>query len=165
MEVINLLNKLKKYGFWLMNCCLDCKKELDLNVEKASIKSLGMPLCSHHQQLIHRLMKLHSTPLEAVQLYYGLKEAGAAPMLEWWDGRRSVDIAISRVRLNLEIDTEYQMFTSDQALDILEERMYNFKNGFTTIRIPHMLIRQCLPDTIEAVLGIMEGLRARSRAV
>lgn len=148
-----------------MNCCLDCKNILDSGVEKASIKSLGIPLCGHHQQLIHRLMKLHATPLEAVQLYYGLKEAGAAPMLEWWDGHRSVDIALSRVRLNLEIDTEYQMFTCDQVLNILEERMYSFKESFTTIRIPHMLIRQCLPDTIDAVLGIMEGLRARSRAV
>jgi hypothetical protein len=148
-----------------MTRCLDCKKILDPSVEKASINTLGIPLCSHHQNLIHRLMKLHETPLEAIQLYYGLKEAGAAPMLEWWDGLRSVDIALSRVKLNLEIDTEYQMFTSDQTLTILEERMYNYKNGFTTIRIPHMLIRQCLTDTIDAVLGIMEGLRARSQAV
>jgi len=148
-----------------MNTCLDCKITLNKGVEKMALDTLGIPLCERHQNLIHRLMRRHTTPIEAVQLFYSLKVAGVAPMLEWWDGSKSIDIALSRVKLNLEIDTEYQMFTCDQVLQILEERMYSYKDGFTTIRIPHMLIRQCLQDTTDAVLGIMEGLRARSRAV
>jgi len=148
-----------------MNTCLDCNKTLKSEVEAKALEALGIPLCERHLTLIQRLMKRHATSLEAVQLYYGLKKAGAAPMLEWWDGTKSVDIALSRVKLNLEVATEYQMFTCDQAHTALEERTYCFKDGFTTIRIPHMLIRQCLAETIDAVLGIMEGLRARTRAV
>ncbi len=148
-----------------MNTCFDCKKELTENERLVAWEFLGVNLCERHLHLMQRLIKRHETPREAIQLYYGLRAAGVAPMLEWWNGYKSVDIAISRVKLNLEVDTEYQMFTPGQVLATLEERMYSYKDGFTTIRIPHMLIRQCLSDTIAAVLGIMEGLRARSKAV
>lgn len=148
-----------------MDTCLDCNKSLDEAVVRNSITETGVALCDHHRKLIQRLMHRYSTPTEAIQLYYGLREAGASPMLEWWDGSRSVDIALSRVKLNLEVDMAYEMFTCKQAQATLEERMYCFNNGFKTIRIPHMLIRQCLSGTIEAILGIMEGLKARSRAV
>jgi hypothetical protein len=148
-----------------MDTCLDCNKLLDEAVVRISTKETGVSLCDHHRKLIRSLVQRHATPPEALQLYYGLKEAGAAPTLEWWDGSRSVDIALSRVKLNLEVDMMYEMFTCNQVLDTLEGRMYGFKNGFHTIRIPHMLIRQCLTDTIEALLGIVEGLKARSRAV
>lgn len=86
-------------------------------------------------------------------------------MLEWWDGNKSVDIAISRVKLNLEIDSEYQMLTTEEVLETLEQRMYDFDDGFTTIRIPKVLIRQCLQDIIEAVQCIAESMKARARAV
>ena len=148
-----------------MNTCIDCKKRINNNVSIAAQESVGVPLCERHLNLMQRLSFLHETPVEAIQLYYGLKEAGASPMLEWWDGIKSVDIALSRVRLNLEIDTEYQMFSCDMTMDILENRMYSYKDGFTTIRIPHMLVRQCLPDTISAVMAIVEGLRARNQVV
>ena len=148
-----------------MGTCLDCNKVLDEAVITVSRNETGVVLCDRHRKLIRRLMKKHGTSPEALQLYYALKESGATPTLEWWDGTRSVDIALSRVKLNLEVDMSYELFTCKQALDILEERMYSFKNGFNTIRIPHMLIRQCLPETLEAILGIIEGLKVRGRAV
>ena len=148
-----------------MNSCLECKCELTVKERQVSKDSYGVSLCERHQKLIEKLTGKHETPREAIQLFYGLRQAGASPMLEWWDGNKSVDIAMSRVKLNLEIDTEYQMFSSDQVLSTLEERMYAFKDGFTTIRIPHMLVRQHLSSTVEAILGIMAGLRVRSKAV
>ena len=97
-------------------------------------------LCERHTDLMLQLQEKHDTPVEAIQLYYGLKEAGVNAMLEWWDGKKSIDIAISRVKLNIEIDTEYHMLTHEQAINDLEEAMHSFKNGFTTIRIPHDLV-------------------------
>ncbi len=148
-----------------MHTCLECNTQLSEMEQEQANELLGVDLCNRHLRLIERLIRLHHTPREAIQLYYGLKEAGISPMLEWWDGTKSIDIAVSRVKLNLEIDTEYQMFTCNQVLTILEERMFYYKDGFTTLRIPHMLIRQHLSDTIDGVLAIIEGLRARSRAV
>lgn len=148
-----------------MMTCLDCNKKLSHMEHRKSMDRYGVSLCQHHQQLIKRIIGRHSTPIEAIQLYYGLKTSGVYPMLEWWDGKKSVDIALSRVKLNIEIDSEYQMLTCEQVLNTLEERMYCYEDGFTTIRIPRVLVRQCLQDTIAAVLDITESMKSRSRAV
>ena len=86
-------------------------------------------------------------------------------MLEWWDGTKFVDLAFSRVKLNIEIDDEYEKLTDKQAIDHLEEVMHSYKNGFTTIRIPHTLIEYHLKETIQNILGIMEGLRANVKLI
>ena len=83
--------------------------------------TLGVELCTQHKTRIDKLIKRNNTPVEAIQLYYGLKDAGVSPMLEWWDGLKSIDIAVSRVKLNIEVDTDYQMMTHEQAMNNLEE--------------------------------------------
>lgn len=125
----------------------------------------GVELCSRHKERMDKLVRQNNTPLEAIQLYYGLKLAGVNPMLEWWDGKKSVDIAFSRVKLNIEIDTEYHMLTHEQAINDLEETMHSFKNGFTTIRIPSTLIKYYLKETVNNILGIKEGLRANIKVI
>ena len=127
--------------------------------------ALGVELCEQHFNRMVKLVAQHETPLEAIQLYYGLKASGVNAMLEWWDGKKSVDIAISRVKLNIEIDTKYHMLTHEQAINDLEEAMHSFKNGFTTIRIPHVLIKHYLKETVTNILGIMEGLRANIKVI
>jgi hypothetical protein len=145
--------------------CLECNHELSYLDHKNAMDNFGVELCLQHRKRIEKLIRKHNTPLEAVQLYYGLKQAGANPMLEWWDGKKSVDIAVSRVKLNIEIDTEYQMLTHEQAINELEETMHSFKNGFTTIKIPHFLIKHYLQETVNNILGIMEGLRANIKTI
>ena len=145
--------------------CLECSKNLDYIRHKNSMDRLGVELCEKHQTRMVKLIKKNNTPVEAIQLYYGLKEAGVKTMLEWWDGKKSVDIAISRVKLNIEIDSEYHMLTHDQAINDLERTMHSFKNGFTTIRIPHVLIKHYLKETVNNILGIMEGLKANIKVI
>lgn len=145
--------------------CLECNTELSYLDHRNAMDSLGVELCAQHQTRLEVLVENNNTPLEAIQLYYGLKEAGVNAMLEWWDGKKSVDIAISRVKLNIEIDTDYHMLTHEQAINDLEETMHSFKNGFTTIRIPHILIRHYLKETVNNIMGIMEGLRANIKAI
>ena len=127
--------------------------------------NLGVELCEPHQTRMVKLMDQNKTPVEAIQLYYALKEAGLKTMLEWWDGKKSVDIAISRVKLNIEIDAEYQMLTHEQAINDLERTMHSFKNGFTTIRIPHVLIKYYKKETVQNILGIVEGLKANLKVI
>lgn len=145
--------------------CIECNKKLDYSDHKNSMDALGVELCDDHQERMTKLIESNETPREAIQLYYGLKEAGVNAMLEWWDGNKSIDIAISRVKLNIEIDTEYHMMTHEQAINDLEEAMHSFKNGFTTIRIPHVLIKYYLKETVSNILGIMEGLRVHLKAI
>lgn len=145
--------------------CLECKKNLGYLDHKNAMDSLGIELCSQHYKRIEQLVKKHNTPLEAVQLYYALKEAGVSSMLEWWDGKKSIDIAISRVKLNIEIDYEYEKLTEHEAINNLEDAMHSFKNGFTTIRIPHIVVRYYLNETVKNIKGIMEGLKANFRVI
>lgn len=130
-----------------------------------SMESLGVELCARHKKRIDKLIKLNNTPIAAIQLYYGLKKAGESPMLEWWDGNKFVDLAFSRVKLNIEIDDRYEKLTDQQAIEHLEEVMHSFKNGFTTIRIPHTLIKYHLKDTVTNIIGIMEGLRENQKVL
>lgn len=145
--------------------CLECSKKLDYLEHRNSMDNLGLELCSPHYTRMVKLIEQNNTPNEAIQLYYGLKEAGVNAMLEWWDGKKSVDIAISRVKLNIEIDSEYHMLTHEQAINDLERTMHSFKNGFTTIRIPHVLIKHYLKETVNNILGIMEGLKANIKVI
>ncbi len=145
--------------------CLECKKELDYLDHKNAMDSLGVELCVQHHERMQKLIQQNNTPLEAIQLYYGLKEVGVNAMLEWWDGKKSIDIAISRVKLNIEIDSEYEKLTEEQAINNLEEAMHSFKNGFTTIRIPHIVVRYYLKETVKNIVGIMEGLKANIKAI
>tara|TARA_Y100001933_G_C19012165_1_gene569388 strand:- start:224 stop:640 length:417 start_codon:yes stop_codon:yes gene_type:complete len=132
---------------------------------KESMDSLGVPLCERHTRLIKKVILDNNTPIDAIHLFYALKEAGVHPMLEWWDGKKSVDIAISRVKLNIEIDKNYSMITHEQAINDLEDAMHSFKNGFTTIRIPHLAIKYYLDETVENILGIISGLKANIKAI
>ncbi len=145
--------------------CTDCGKGIEPPQYSASIDALGVPLCERHHSLIQKVMNDNGTAFEAVQLFYALKEAGASPMLEWWDGKKSVDIAISRVKLNIEIDTQYNMITHTQALLDLEEDMQSFKNGFTSISIPHLVVKYYLEDTVRNIMGIINGLKANIKAI
>lgn len=145
--------------------CLECNAPLNYLDHKNAMDSLGVELCAKHEERMKLVIEKHDTPLEAVQLYYGLKEVGVNAMLEWWDGKKSIDIAISRVKLNIEVDTEYHMLTHEQAMNDLEETMHSFKNGFTTIRIPHILIRHYLKETVNNIVGIMQGLKANIKSI
>ncbi|PWL38758.1 hypothetical protein DKG77_10960 [Flagellimonas aquimarina] len=145
--------------------CKDCDKTIGYQQHKESVDSLGVELCERHTRLIKKIILDNNTSVEAVQLFYALKVAGANPMLEWWDGKKSVDIAISRVKLNIEIDKDYNMITHEQAINDLEEAMHSFKNGFTTVRIPHLAVKYYLEDTVENILGIITGLRANIKAI
>nr|WP_298998991.1 hypothetical protein [uncultured Allomuricauda sp.] len=145
--------------------CKECGTKITREENEASYDVIGVSLCEKHLKLIKRIILNNNTPLEAIQLFYALKEKGAQPMLEWWDGKKSVDIAFSRVKLNIEIDTQYDLITHEQALKDLEESMHSFKNGFTTIRIPHLTVKYYLEDTVENILGIISSLKSNIKVI
>lgn len=145
--------------------CKDCGKAIEPPQYSASMEALGVQLCERHTRLIKKVILDNDTPVEAVHLFYALKEAGAGPMLEWWDGKQSVDIAISRVKLNIVIDTQYTMITDGQAIRELEEDMQSFKNGFTTLRVPHLAVKHCLEETLQNITEIISGLKATTKVV
>lgn len=145
--------------------CKDCGKPIGYGEHKTSMDLLGVELCSRHTGLIQQIIHENQTPVEAIQLFYALKEAGANPMLEWWDGQKSVDIALSRVKLNIEIDTEFNRLTHERAIQDLGQAMQSFKKGFTTLRIPSIAVKYYLSETVDNILEIAEGLKANIKVI
>lgn len=145
--------------------CKECNKSITPEVGQHAKDSFGVELCERHTKLVKRILEENQTPIEAIQLYYALKEVGANPMLEWWDGQKSIDIAISRVKLNIEIETDYHLITHEQAINDLEEAMHSFKNGFTTVRIPHVVVKYYLEETVKNILGIIQGLKSNLKVI
>lgn len=145
--------------------CKDCGKPIGYGEHKTSMDLLGVELCSRHTGLIQQIIQENQTPIEAIQLFYALKEAGANPMLEWWDGQKSVDIALSRVKLNIEIDTEFNRLTHERAIQDLGQAMQSFKKGFTTLRIPSIAVKYYLSETVDNILEIAEGLKVNIKVI
>ena len=145
--------------------CKDCNKSVTPEFGQLSQDRFGVVLCERHYNLVNRIVEENQTPIEAIKLYYALKEVGANPMLEWWDGQKSIDIAISRVKLNIEIETDYHLITHEQAIHDLEEAMHSFKNGFTTVRIPHVAVKYYLDETVKNILGIIQGLKSNLKVI
>ncbi len=139
--------------------CLECKKELSYIDHRKAVELFDVELCGAHRSRMERLIRSHNASVEAIILYYGLKRAGVKAMLAWWDGSKTVDLAVSRARLNIEIDHSCEPLTVDQAMGGLGKTPPLCQEGFTTLRIPHYLVRTHLNETVEIILGIIEGLR------
>lgn len=145
--------------------CIECKQSLNPEIHAWGTTLFGTELCEKHISRLEKLRSTNGTPIEAIKLYYALKTSGVQPMLEWWDGKRFVHLAISRVKLNIEIDTEYQMITPEHAITHLEDAMCSYKNGFTTIRIPHVLIKDNINETLNTILGIIAELKVTVKII
>lgn len=81
-----------------------------------------------------------STP-EAKKIGKLLREYGWKVELEKWDGHKSIDIAITKVKVNIEVDGKQHNLDPKQALRDLERTYYSFKKGYVTLRIPNVLVR------------------------
>ena len=145
--------------------CLECNTPLSYLDHRKAIERFGFELCQAHRERMERLLRQKDLPEETVILYYGLKEAHIPSMLAWWDGRQTIDLAISRVKLNIRIDIESEELHSGNIMDSLENGVSEFKDGFTNIRIPHTLIRKDLRRTVEYIEGVIHGLRAEIKAI
>ena len=145
--------------------CLECEKELSYMDHRRSMEMFQAELCPAHLKRMERLLAKSRLPVEAVILYYGLRQVGIRPMLAWWDGKKTVDLAISRVRLNIAIDRGYESLSHHEGMHELERHLHSFDDGFTNIRIPHCLIRNQPGETVDGILRIMESLREKIRVV
>ncbi len=145
--------------------CLECNTPLSYLDHRKAIERFGFELCPAHRERMERLLKQKDLPEETVILYYGLKEIGIASMLAWWDGKQTIDLAISRVKLNISIEKEHEPLNSEEVIQALEKGMMDYKDGFTNIRITQSLIRKDLRRTVENIAGIIADLRVEVKAI
>jgi very-short-patch-repair endonuclease len=91
-----------------------------------------------------RIRKFNNNPQptpEALRLGNLLKDYGWKVEFEKWDGYKHIDIAITEVKVNIEVDGKQHGFSSRQALADLKRTFYSFRKGYVTLRIPNILVR------------------------
>jgi very-short-patch-repair endonuclease len=87
-----------------------------------------------------RYFKKKPTP-EALKLGNLLKDMGWRVEFEKWDGHKSIDIAITEAKFNIEVEGSQHNLNPNQAFRDQMRDYYSEQKGFVTKRIPNSLLR------------------------
>ena len=79
--------------------------------------------------------------LEVEKLADFLRVYGWKVETEKWDGYKHIDISITEVGVNIEVDGKHHNTNPIQALTDLKRTFFSFKKGYVTLRIPNCLVR------------------------
>jgi very-short-patch-repair endonuclease len=80
-----------------------------------------------------------STP-QAQKLQAALEDLGIPVQPEKWDGHKSIDLAIPRAQLNIEVDGKQHLENAGQILRDLERSHHSDDKGFATVHVPNAFI-------------------------
>ena len=94
--------------------CLDCNASISEKVHSFSTLTLGLSLCIPCQNRLNE-KSTNATP-EARALYIALRKRNVPAELEKYDGYKTIDIAVTHARVNIEVDGLHHNFEPDQAL-------------------------------------------------
>lgn len=142
--------------------CYDCEDDITEKEAKYSKEHFDKYLCRDCQEDYDEIKtrsisnsKPKSTP-EAEKLYTALKKRGIPATLEKNDGHKHIDIAITKARLNIEVDGAHHNFKSEQALSDLKRTAYSLEKEYYTLRIPNSLIKDDIKfkETVEYIVRI-----------
>lgn len=133
--------------------CLNCHKSIDGNVYVYSIENYGYNICIRCQGWLD--CQLEFTTNEVVDLYFALKNRGFEPGMEKFDGHKHVDIVFERPKLHIEVDGIQHNQSTIQALSDLKRTFYSLKDGYMTLRIPNVLVRNELNKTVDYLVELI----------
>jgi hypothetical protein len=139
--------------------CLECGCNINQQVYSYSTTYYGVPLCIPDQKWIKEMES--TSTLEAVQLYFALKERGVPAELEKYDGFKHIDIAITKAKVNIEVDGGHHNYNNRQALSDLKRTYHSFLKGYLTLRIPNSLVREHLEETADYLTDFLVENRER----
>jgi very-short-patch-repair endonuclease len=146
----------------VINCtCCNCQQPIDERVSTYSLEHFQFALCIPCQKKMQD--KWNAATKHALSLYFLLKKKGIRAELEKCDGFKTIDIAITEARLNIEVDGSHHNTRHDQALADLQRTFYSFQKGYYTLRIPNSLVKNHLTETADYVASFVELGRKKNR--
>ncbi len=148
--------------------CSYCSKPLSQAVAEYSLNSFNVQLCRSHQHWFTKALNEDHNTKFVLQLFVRLRELGANPFLNKWDGYKTVDIAIEKAGIHIEVDGVHHNQNPLQAMSDLKRTYYDMEFGIYTLRIPNSLIRENLYECADYIMRIVEmrmgySIRHRSR--
>src|SRR5687767_2617594 len=111
-------------AYFQKHFCWECSDRIDNRVFAYSFETFGLSLCRQCQVWLNEVAPI-TTP-EAVQLYFELKRRGVPAELEKYDGYKTIDIAVTHAKVNIEVDGGQHNYDSQQALCDLKRTYFSF---------------------------------------
>lgn len=98
---------------------------------------------------------------EAKTLFDALIQTGIFAELEYWDGHKHIDIFIPSAKLYIEVDGLPHLLNPKQiASDFLRDH-YSDDDGFNTLRIPNIVVKEKLNGVVKAILKIVADTESK----
>lgn len=99
---------------------------------------------------------------EAKILKNALEDRGVKVYVELHDGFKTIDLAIPRAKINIEVDGIQHLTDPKQILADLSRGFYSHKNGYDTMHIQNEMIRTHLDEIANA---LAEASEVRDRKI
>jgi very-short-patch-repair endonuclease len=140
--------------------CLKCGYGIYDSVYSYSQKKFGYGLCKKCQQWL----KDDSPGIspEARVFFLALRKRKVNVEMEKHDGHKHIDLAITSHRINLEIDGGHHHHRASQALTDLKRTCHSLLKGYTTIRIPNVLVREKPEETADELVRLMKNQKKQN---
>lgn len=133
--------------------CQKCNKELKRQNVTYCERFLPFFLCVNCQ---FWFKDNEISTLSAKSLFLALKIRGLPVQLEKFDGKKTIDIAIPKYRMNIEVDGSHHNTNAAQARSDLFRTFYSFKKYYNTLRVPNSLIQDDLNLTADILKQMIE---------
>ncbi len=88
---------------------------------------------------------------EASSLCDALRQRGVQVYVELDDGHKTIDLAVPRAKINIEVDGIQHLTNPRQILADLGRGFYSHKNGYDTMHIQNEMIRTHLEEIADAL--------------
>jgi very-short-patch-repair endonuclease len=99
-----------------------------------------------------------ATP-QAKKLYYALKARDVYCILEFWDGKKHVDIGLPDAKICIEVDGAQHYDNPEQILRDFKREHWSDEDGFSTLHIPNEKIDQEAEKIAEAIAKVAKANR------
>ena len=133
--------------------CFECSERLEDAVSMYSMDHFKIPLCRGCQKSFK--LKAEKATQEAIDLYIALKLRGVPAELEKFDGHKTIDIAVTEAKVNIEVDGGHHFSSPKQALADLKRTYYAFLKGYLTLRVPNTLIHANLDEAADYITDFL----------
>lgn len=111
-------------------------------------------------------MKLNKATRQARKLYTELKKLEVKCILEYWDGKKHIDICLPEAKIFIEVDGSQHYDNPDQIMrDFKRDYWTSKKEGFHTIHIPNEKIDKEVEKIAKAFAEVVERIKAKNNEV
>jgi len=97
----------------------------------------------------------HIITPQSRELYELLKSGGVNAILEYWDGHKTIDIAIPNAHIFIEVDGSQHFIDPEQIERDFKRAHFSGGDDFDTIHIPNIIIRKYLHEVADAIIKVV----------